>query len=298
MSHLSSRIYKDEKDLQTILDLITRSRPPEYFNDYPARMDIEENLASAVTRPNTRLWFDDEQPIAWAFVDEFNNLRWELDPRYEDRLGQEVVEWGEACIRKKSLLEETSSLDTSCREDYTARTSFLKQHGFSKTEETTIAMSCPLDKPISDPVIPPGFFIRPIAGIHEAEAVAALHRLAFGTDYMTTENRLAIMNSSAYDPSLDLVFVAPDRSIAAYCLCSVNPEARKGNADTIATHPHFQRMGLARALLLRGLKMLTERGMRSAHLGTSGKNVVMQKTAESVGFAIEYKILWFSKEVN
>ena len=40
--------------------------------------------------------------------------------------------------------------------------------------------------------------------------------------------------------------------------------------------PHirnFQRMGLARALLLTGCMLLKERGMLSAHLGTSGDNI-------------------------
>jgi ribosomal protein S18 acetylase RimI-like enzyme len=65
----------------------------------------------------------------------------------------------------------------------------------------------------------------------------------------------------------------------------------------VSTHPRFQRLGLARALLLRGLRLLKERGMTSAHLGTSGMNIAMLKTAEWVGFTIEYKTTWFSKEV-
>jgi GNAT superfamily N-acetyltransferase len=115
---------------------------------------------------------------------------------------------------------------------------------------------------------------------------------------MTTENRLAIMNTSAYDRSLDLVVIAPDGAIAADCLCSVNPTSNVGRTDPIATHPQYQRLGLARALLLTGLRLLKERGMKSAHLGTSGDNIAMQKTAESVGFTIEHKIIWFSKEVK
>jgi hypothetical protein len=57
-------------------------------------------------------------------------------------------------------------------------------------------------------------------------------------------------------------------------------------------------MGLARALVLSGMRLLKERGMKSAHLGTSGENIAMQKTAQSVGFNLEYTNLWFSKEVN
>ena len=298
MSHITCRIYEDEKDFQVILDLIARVRPPKHLNDYPGRVDIEENLASAEVRANTRLWFADDQPIAWAFVDEYHNLLWELDGQHEEQIGAQIVEWGETCIRKKLATGETSTLDTNCREDRTARISFLQQYGFRQTGDTNVAMTRPLSEPIAEPVLPQGFIIRPIKGIEEAEAVATMHRAAFGTEYMTTENRLIIMNTSGYDPSLDLLAVAPNGNIAAYCSCSVNGQTRIGMTDPVATHPNYQRMGLSRALLLTGMRLLKERGMESAHLGTSGSNIAMQKTAESVGFTVEYRTIWFTKEVN
>lgn len=297
MSHISSRIYEDEKDFQVMISLLAKVRPPELFTDYPLKVDIEENLASADIRANTRLWFDRDQPIGWAYVDEFNNLRWELDKRYEESIGAQIVEWGESCIRKAPAKGESATLDTSCREDYANRIAFLNRHGFQQTESRTLAMVRDLSKPIPNPEVPHGFVIRPIAGIQEAEAVAAMQRAAFGTEYMTTEKRIAIMKTNEFDPSLDLVVVSLDGKIAANCICTAEQQERKGRTDPVATHPQFQRRGLARALLLTGLRLLKERGMTSAHLGTSGHNFAMQKTAESVGFRVEYKTTWFSKEV-
>lgn len=296
MSHITSRIY--EKDFQVILELIAKVRPAKYLNDYPGKVDIEENLASETVRANTRLWLDEDQPIAWAYVDEFSNLCWEIDGHYEELIGAEIVGWGESCIRKKLAKEETNTLDASCREDYLERTSFLKRYGFHQIEKTSIYMIRDLLDPIPKPELPQGFVIRPIKGKEEARAVASTHRAAFGTDYMTTENRLAIMNTSEYDPSLDLLVIAPDETVAAYCTCSVNDQTKVGLTDPVATHPNYQHMGMARALLLRGMQLLKERGMSSAHLGTSGENIAMQKTAESVGFTVEYTTIWFSKEVN
>ena len=57
-------------------------------------------------------------------------------------------------------------------------------------------------------------------------------------------------------------------------------------------------MGLARALLLAGMSMLKERGMTVAKLGTSADNISMQKAAESAGFRLESKTLWYHKEVR
>jgi len=298
MNHITRRIYEDEKDFQIILDLIARLRPAKHLNDYPGKVDMEEKIASAIFRENTKLWFEDDQPIAWACVDEYNNLIWELDDKYEELIGAEIVEWGELCIRKKLANGETSTLDTNCREDYAARISFLHRYGFQQTGDTNVSMMRQLSEPIPEPELPQGFIIRPIKGMEEAEAVASMHRAAFGTRYMTTENRLIIMNTSGYDLSLDLLVVAPDGTIAAYCTCSVNDQTKIGFTDPVATHPNYQRMGLARSLLLTGMKLLKERGMESAYLGTSGNNIAMQKTAESVRFTVESTAIWFSKEVN
>ncbi len=156
MSHITSRIYKDEKDFQIIIDLLTKVRPAEHLNDYPVKVDIEENLASADVRANTRLWFDDGQPIGWAYVDDFNNLRWELDSQYDELIGSEIVAWGETCIRKTPANGETTTLDASCREDYAERISFLKRHGFIQTDVTTVAMVRHLSEPIPEPELATG----------------------------------------------------------------------------------------------------------------------------------------------
>ena len=298
MSQITSRLYDGEKDFQIILDLLVRVRPVHHINDYPVKVDLEERFASAVIRENTRLWFDDGHPIAWAFVDEFNNLLWELSDQYEETLGAEIVAWGEACLRKTLAGNGSKTLDASCREDFTRRISFLIRHGFQQTKDRSIYMMRPLSEPIPSPVLPPGFIIRPIKGKEEADAVAAMHRAAFGTDYMTTENRLAIMITSEYDPSLDLLAIAPGGEIAAYCSCSVKEGEKRGLTDPIATHPKYQHMGLARALILTGMELLKERGMESAHLGTSGENIAMQKAAAAVGFRVEHQTLWYSKEVK
>lgn len=281
-----------------MLDLMAKIRPAKHINDYPVKVDIEENLASSVVRANTRLWFENGQPVAWSYVDLFNNLRWEVEDRLTETLGVEIVEWGEACIRKTLTANQSVTLDASCREDYGERVSFLIKHGFSQTEDTTVYMVRPFSDLIPEPVLPHGFMIRPLVGKEEAEVVAAAHRAAFGTEYMTTESRLVIMSTSDYDSSLDLVVIAPDGTIAGNCICSVNEKQKRGFTDPISVHPAYRSMGLARSLLLTGMRMLKERGMESAHLGTSGYNTAMQKTAESVGFKVEYRTIWFSKEIS
>lgn len=298
MNYIASRLYEGEKDFDSMIKLLKTVHPREYLNDYPRAVDLEENLVSAIVRAHTRLWFDDSRPIGWAFVDEYNNLLWELDPGYEEALGAQLVEWGESCLREALASGEATTLDASCREEDAARVAFLNKHGFQQTDMTTVRMRRDLSQPIPAPKLPPGFVIRPLAGPQEAEAVAAMHRAAFGTDQMTTEHRLVIMNTSEYDLSLDLVAIAPDGTIAANCICSSQEQEKVGSTDPVATHPRYQGIGLARALLAHGMQLLKERGMSSAYFGTRGDNLAMQKTGQAVGFEVEYKTLWFSKEVG
>ncbi|HMB22333.1 MAG: GNAT family N-acetyltransferase [Chloroflexota bacterium] len=298
MKDITTRIYKGEKDIEIMANLIARIRPHEFLNDHPAQVNLEEDLAAEQVRANTRLWFDREQPVGWAYVDAYDNLWWEIERAYEEALGSQIIEWGESCVRKAHRSGESATLDTNCREDHPTRIAFLKRHGFQQTETTTVTMERDLSQPIPEPRVPPGFMIRPLAGAHEAEAVAEVHRAAFVSDYMTTKNRLALMSTSEYDLSLDLIVVAPDGTMSANCICSVNEQEKIGYTDPVATHPDYQGMGLGRALLSRGMQLLRERGMLSARFGTSGDNLAMQKTGASVGFKVEHKKIWFSKQTG
>ncbi len=295
----SSRTYSTLQDLQSMIALLNCTRPVEQLTDYPSNVNLHELLQSTVVHANTNLWFDDNQLIAFALVDEYNNLLFDCLPDQLDSLGDEFIEWG-----LSHLNSEAKSLDATCRESDTTRVAFLEKHGFVRTSTETIAMRRDLDEPIPDPVLPAGFIIRSVKGEEEAEALAELHRLAFGTDHVTTEDRLTWMRVPEYDPSLDLVAIAPDGTFAAYCMCSINTEQNQltgnseGQTDPVGTHPHYQKLGLARALLLTGLSLLKERGMKTACLGTSSDNIAMQKTARSVGFYISHKKLWFEKAIK
>ena len=297
MSSITNRVYRDEKDFQIMIDLLNEIRPADRFKEFPTKVDIEEYLALEETCSNIKLWFDENQPIGWVYVDDSKNIHWELKKEYIETIGADMVTWGEACIRNTLGMGQKSTLDASCREGNKERLAFIRKHGFHQTDFVTVGMKRSLSEPIPVPELPQGFSIRSVAGTGEAEAIASTHRAAFGTEYMTTENRLIIMNTSEYDPSLDLVAIAPDVTIAAYCTCSVNSD-REGYTDPVATHPRFQRLGLAKALLLKGLQLLKDRGMEFASLGTSSSNIAMQKAAKSAGFQLEYRVFWFEKEVS
>lgn len=288
-------------DLPRILAFVRAVRPPERISDYPSLTDLQENLSLPEIQQNTRLWFaDDDSLLAYAWVDDYDNLICEFAPGSQQDLGAQVVEWAEAVIRARG----GDGLDSACVDSNRERQAFLFAHGFTRQTEESWHYACPLDVPIPAPQLPPGFSIRPITGEDEAPAVAEMHRAAFGTDYMTTEMRLAMMRTDSYDPAMDIVVVAPDGRLAGYTVAFINAAENEltgqlcGYTDPVAVHPGFQRMGLARALLLAGMSQLKERGMTVAKLGTSADNLSMQKAAEAAGFRVESKTLWYHKSIE
>lgn len=160
-----------------------------------------------------------------------------------------------------------------------------------------------LHRPLPSPLLPSGFTIRALAGDHEVVDLVALHQAAFHTQYLTVADRHAMMHAPGYELNRDLVVVAPDGSLAAYCTCWVSTEENEGKdervgyTDPIATHPDVQGQGIACTLLIASCQLLADHGVDWAGLSTSNENSVMLRLAESVGFSIERRMLFFEELV-
>jgi len=303
---LTCHPYAAPHDLDVLLAFLRQIRPPERAADFPSAANLRELLSLTAVQANAALWRNAAgQLAAYALVDHYNNLIFELDPQLASPdLPGEIIAWGVA--RRRSRLteeDESPTLDASCSADNLEQIALLEAHGFVREPITSVHLARSLSEPIPQPVLPPGFTIRPTGGAAEAEAWVVLHRAAFGTEHMELEERLAMLAEPEYDPQVDLMAVAPDGRLAAYCMVQISrsENARTGRSegytDPVATHPDFQRRGLARALLLTGLHLLKDRGIATALMGTSSENAPMLATARSVGFVVVSTSVWFSKPV-
>jgi mycothiol synthase len=307
MSAIASQLYAGEADLTRLIEFLPVARPAEWVGDYPSATDLREMLCQSDLQANTRLWLDQQdQLVAFALVDAFHNLLFDLDPKAASaELDDAIIQWGLACLKREPQADaEELALDTVCREDDTARMAWLTQYGFQSQALRTLRFVRSLSDPIPDPQLPAGFFIRPVNGNAEVEALVTLHRAAFGTDNMTIEERRAMMSGPDYVPELDLVAVAPNDRLVGFCVCGIHTEENvvtgrsEGYTDPIGVHPDFQKQGLARALISTGLKLLRERGLVYATLGTSSENVAMQAAARSAGFQLQSAKVWFTKSFS
>lgn len=300
MTSLHSRPFACDTDLLAIRALWPACRPAAWQTDYPSLDDLAELLAALATKTaRTQLWEDaDGRVVAYALVDDYDNLWFDRAPAAAD---DELVAWGIACARHLAARSGNPAvLDTACRAEDHARIALLRRHGFTQQTARTLHFERPLVEPIPMPMLPTGYTIRSVAGEAEVEALVALHRAAFGTLHMMAAERLTWMAAPDYEPALDLVAVAPDGSLAAYCFCTIHREENRlsgrsdGATDPVATHPVHQGQGLARALLCTGMMLLRARGAERAVLGTSSDNHAMQAAAQAVGYRVESERIWFS----
>jgi mycothiol synthase len=307
MNTLTSRSYSGPADLPAMTDLAARLRAAGQ-KVYPIAADLYEELSDPDVQATVCLWEGgNAQLVGFAYVSQYQNLVDVFDQRaMTPAIETEMVAWAVAAaqLRNQELGEERS-LDASSLDSDLPRLGFLRRHGFEQSAEDSILMARSLGQPIPVPVVPPGFVIRPMKGETEVEAYVALHRAAFGTENMSVAYRRVIMSAPSFIPELDLVAVAPSGELAAFCVCQVFPDdtpraggQKEGWTDPVGTRPSYQRLGLAKALILTGMHLLKGRGIDTALLGTSSENIAMQRTAEALDFRTASRTLMFSRPVG
>ncbi len=292
--------FSSDAHLAMMLELLGRCRTGARARDFPGPADLQEALSLAWVREHTSLWSDEKgRVVAFGYVDGYGNLHFERD---RTAAGAPTVEEIVACALRRLGTEgqqTIASLETSCGEDDSERIADLERCSFVRQTVRTLVLIRSLDRRPEAARLPAGFRLRRVAGEHEIEDLIALHRAAFGTAQMTVEERRAMMRAQGYDPSLDLLAVAPGGVLAAFCLCGCEGGLEgEGAVQTIGTHPAFRRRGLARSLLLEGLRRLHQRGMSVVRLGTSSGNLPMRRAAASSGFVHASTAVWFALPVT
>jgi GNAT superfamily N-acetyltransferase len=130
---------------------------------------------------------------------------------------------------------------------------------------------------IEEPVVPDGYTLRtPTAGELPAvfETIVAGFAEHWG-EHEADEHQLA---EWIEDPRFrrDLVVVAWAGAVPAACVSNIVdilPDgSRRGLLDAVVTHPAHRRRGLARAAILRSLRLLRDEGATSAYLGVDTEN--------------------------
>lgn len=231
-----------------------------------------------------RLWLDGDEAVgvAWPDGTTVNLLVHPAHRAIEDAM----LDWAAARHRERSGAAGGTPLAVNAYDGDTGRVARLRGRGYKRTERCFRYRRRPLDGPIAAPELPSGYTIRHVAGEADLAARVAAHRAAFAPSRMTEAKHRAVTAAPTYRAELDLMTVAPDGRVAAYCLAWFDAANRIGVFEPVGADPEFQRRGLGRAVMAEGLRRLRALGARVAYVGTNGDNVAANRLYEAVGFRV------------
>lgn len=293
----TTRPYQNWHDLQAIADLAYGIGP-----NFLHVIDLPYRLASwTLDKPqNFQFWHDEKgKLLAVAIVQEaFLTLEYIIHPRVDRAvLEPEIVQWG--VQRGQMVANEqatTFPINVWLRSDHPQpeRVSRLQAQGLMPGARQDVTMQCDLGKDhFSEEMfpVPDGFRIRPLRGQTEVAAYVTLHRAAFGSTVMRESWRMRTLQMPQYRPELDLVAVAPDGRLAAFCIGWLHPQQPLAQIEPMGVHPEFHRLGLGQAILAAVLQRLRIRNVQFVSLFTSADNHPAIKLYQSLDFQEQYTML-------
>ena len=302
---IGQREFSGETDKQAMIALAQA-----FPNDDLHVVDLPYRLSSwALDYPdNIGLWVNaDCQILAWAVMQTpFWTIDYAYHPDVDTSLHRQLLAWADH--RARQILDTPSG--RPCRfvmvlASQADRIRDLEQAGFASQGKagedpwSKVLLQHSAQTPVADSGLPAGFIIRPLAGESEVEAYVQLHRAVFESRNMTVEWRTRTLRSPEYVPDLDLVAVAPDGRLAAFCVCWLSKSSEgkpSGQIEPLGVHKDFCRLGLGRAILSEGLRRLYLCGAGRVYVETDKHRTATLELYKSVGFRQMQDVLVYRKD--
>jgi ribosomal protein S18 acetylase RimI-like enzyme len=135
------------------------------------------------------------------------------------------------------------------------------------------------------PRLPAGFSLRWLEPRLD-DAYVELHRAAWSTRAPSDYDRrlhASVTSMPDFDRRLVQIAVAPDGTLAAYCIAWLDPRTETVEIEPLGTHPGYRRLGLGRAIVDEVLRRSAARHARSVMVWGAHKNDVAIHLYESAG---------------
>jgi mycothiol synthase len=299
--NLQSRPYREPDDLRKMKALVVEGRKVSphsgywhigvldwwlYYGAYKAGRDLEDVII---------LWEDSDRLMGWVLLEAPEVYDLVVHPSLR---GTEI----EAYIHA----ETAKQLRAALKEDERLRGVFLWADELALRESLTqqgyvgadflIYFTQSLDKPLPTPLLPEGFSFIEAMQPEWVDRRADLHVHAFDESEMTGADYAHFMTAPNYDPTLDVVIVAPDGTFAAYAMAWIDPGTGIGDFEPVGTRDTMQRKGLGKAAVLEGLRRMQALGMTIAtvltHIDDAG-NIAFY---ESIGYQKTNVVMLYEKK--
>jgi ribosomal protein S18 acetylase RimI-like enzyme len=242
-----------------------------------------------------RIWEDDRgETVGWVLLGSADSFDYRITPELLGTpLEETIIRWGMGGIRgwrKANNLDDRCVVE--CWDGDHSRAATLSNFGFAARETVGVVFTRPLNDEIPAPRVPGGWRVSGLDDAHiDSRAQTQYEAFAPGSRTTPKSWRYLMHNAPGYDRDLDNVAVSPEGNVCAAALVWLDSEGNVGEFEPVGTRPAHQRRGLGKAVLLRGLAKMRERGMRTAIVGTNATNTAAIALYRSVGFAIVNRVV-------
>ena len=292
--HLTSRSYADERDIERMRDLLFRAKQAQLDKLHWHSSDFGWGYFLATISGDStqlyRLWERAGEVVAFALFDPHDkSFDLPMHPSVtSDALRDEMFAW---VMGRFNMVRNVNDelLTGGSDDDVQGHIAFLQRKGFKRGEHCYIHNARSLVEPIDAPTMPVGFVMRAVAGEQEHGLRAAAHRSAFQPSRVTAKQYQRFMRLASYDRETDIVAVARNGTIAAFAKIWIDDVNKVGEFEPVGTHADYRRLGLAKAVLLEGLRRMQVWDMQTAMVISGGgdgsdASAGARKLYESVGF--------------
>ena len=154
---------------------------------------------------------------------------------------------------------------------------------------------------LSAPDLPPGIIERRFRD-SDAVSLTEAQNAAFGGQWGFSPNTVEQVNYAVHMSRTTpegVALLMDGDDVAAYCSTQTvgQPPETAGSVFMLGAHPRYQGLGLGRAALLAGMRLLLERGVRTIELTVDEENGAARQLYESVGYQRVNGRLWFEADL-
>jgi GNAT superfamily N-acetyltransferase len=205
------------------------------------------------------LWEADGRIVAVLNPDHDDEVFFQIHPSYhsEELLG-EILAVAEARNPRQNQ-DGKRQLMVWVNEGDAVHKKVLAESGYVRTKHAAEHMrSRALSQPVPDTAPPPGYTVRALGDTSELPARSWLSWRVFHPDepdenYGGWEWYQNIQRIPLYRRDLDIVAVAPNGELAAFCTVWFDDVTRTAVFEPVGTHPYYQKRGLGKAVMQEGL---------------------------------------------
>ena len=241
------------------------------------RWHVNKNIFHLNLQDVVTLWELNGQIVAMLNPDTPGEAFFQVHPAFQDQVSMsEMLDTAEGQLSKISdngkqeLIAWVNATDDSTKELFTkygyVRSKFLAEYMRRRF----------FSQPIPNSTPPSGYSVRALGDESELPARSWLSWKVFHPDepdekYQGWEWYKNVQRVPLYRRDLDIVVVADDGELAAFCTVWFDDVTRTAVFEPVGTHPNHQKRGLGKAVMSEGLRRAERLGATLATVSSYGK---------------------------